>query len=129
MLEYHIKPSESRDYIILTVVGEFTAEVFMKCIVETHTLGREMGIRNVLVDVTNARNIDSAMGTHKFAYSDMKTTEGVERLARVAGLISPGDHSHDFVETASSNAGMFLKLFTDRDKAIAYLLKKTTSSG
>jgi len=124
-MEYSIKPSEGRDYIILTVVGEFTAETFMQCIVETHTLGREMGIRNILVDVTNARNVDSAMGTYKFAYSDMKTTEGVDPLARVAGLVSPGDHSHDFVETASSNAGMFLKLFTDPDKAIDYLLKKS----
>ena len=86
-----------------------------------------MGIHNFLVDVTNARNIDSAMGTHKFAYSDMKTTEGVDRLARVAGLISPGDHSHDFVETVSYNAGMFLKLFTDLDKAIEYLLNKSPS--
>lgn len=77
-----------------------------------------MGIRNFLVDVTNARNVDSAMGTLKHVYSDMKTTEGVDPLARVAGLFSPGDHSHDFVVTASSNAGMFLKLFTDLDKAI-----------
>lgn len=45
-------------------------------------------------------------------------------MARVAGLISPGDHSHDFVETVSMNAGMFLKLFTDITEARNYLLKK-----
>jgi hypothetical protein len=126
-MEYSIKTSDEGDYIILTVVGEFTAKTFMKCIIESHNLGREMGIRNFLVDVTNAKNVDSAMGTYEFAYSDMKKTEGVDPLARVAGLVSPDDHSHDFVETASSNAGMFLKLFTDPNKAIDYLLRKSPS--
>lgn len=124
LFEYSIKPSEDHQYIILQVHGEFTAKTFMKCIVEAHTLGKEMGIRSYLVDVTDARNVDSALETQKFAYSDMKTTAGVDPLARVAGLVSPGDHSHDFVETASSNAGMFLKLFNDRAEAIDYLLKK-----
>lgn len=123
MLEYSINPSADHQYIILEVQGEFTAIIFMKCIVEAHTLGKEMGIRSYLVDVTRARNVDSALETQMFAYSDMKTTAGVDPFARVAGLVSPGDHSHDFVETASGNAGMFLKLFTDRAEAIDYLLK------
>ncbi len=124
MFEYSIKPSEDHQYIILTVQGEFTAKTFMKCIVEAHTFGKEMGVRGYLVDVTDARNVDSALETQQFAYSDMKTTAGEDPFAKVAGLVSPGDHSHDFVETATSNAGMFLKLFTDRAEAVAYLLKK-----
>ena len=126
-MEYTIKPSDDCAYIVLTVVGKFTSATFMKCIIESHTLGRKLGLRSYLVDVTRGRNVDSAMEIFKFAYSDMKTTEGVDPLARVAGLISPGDHSHDFVEIASTNAGMFLKLFTDRDEAIDYLTKKTPS--
>lgn len=120
-MEYSIKPSKDSDYIILKVSGEFTAQSFMKCIVETHTLGREMGIHSYLVDATNARNTDSAFGNYKFAYSDMKNTEGIDLLARVAGLVSPGDCSHDFVETVSNNAGMIFKLFTDPDEAKAWL--------
>jgi len=126
-MKYGIKPAENGDYIILTVEGNFTAKTFMKCIIESHTLGLEMGVHSYLVDVTNARNVDSAMGTYEFAYSDMKTTKGVDRLAKVAGLVSPGDHSHDFVETTAHNAGMSLKLFTDAKEAIEYLTKQSLS--
>jgi hypothetical protein len=125
-MEYSINPSADRDYILLKVVGDFTAESFMKCIIESHTLGQELGIHSYLVDVTKAKNVDSAYGNYSFAYSDMKKTEGIDPAARVAGLVSPGDHSHDFVETVSNNAGMILKLFTDSAEAMAFLSGKTT---
>jgi len=126
-MKYSIKPSEKGDYIILAVEGEFTGKTFMKCILESHRLGLEMGVHSYLADVTKARNIDSALGTYQFAYSDMKKTKGVDRLAKVAGLVSPEDHSHDFVETAAHNAGMALKLLTDAKEAINYLTKKSLS--
>jgi hypothetical protein len=126
-MECSTKVSEDREYIFLKVVGDFTAKDMMKCVVESHMLGQQLGIHCYLVDVTNARNIDSAMGNYEFAYSDMKTTEGVDPLARVAGLVSPGNHSHDFVETVSANSGMDLKLFTDLAEAIDYLKKKLPS--
>jgi len=120
-MRYDIKPSPGNDYIHIEVVGEFTAQSFMTCIVESHTLGRELDIHAYLVDVRRARNVDTAFGNFKFAYTDMKNTEGIDLKARVAGLISPGDSSHNFVETVSENAGMFLKLFTDRNAAEQYL--------
>ena len=123
-MECSISISEDRNYIVLKVTGSFTAQSFMKFIVEAHTLGREMDIHCYLVDVTEARNIDSAYGNYKFAYQEMKSTPGIDRLAKVAGLISPDDHSHDFAQVASTNAGMFLKLFTDITEARNYLLQK-----
>ena len=126
-MEYQIRPSEDHDYIILSVTGEFTAKSFMRCIVEAHTLGREMGIHAYLVDVRQARNVDSAFGNYDFAYSDMKKTAGIDPLARVAGLISPEDHSHDFVETTTNNAGMLLKLFTELAEAENYLRRRDPS--
>lgn len=123
-MEYSIEVSEDHNYILLKVTGDFTADIFMKCIIESHKLGKEHKINCYLVDVRNARNVDTAYGSRKFAYHDMKTTDDVDPLARVAGLISPGDNSHDFVATTCNNAGMFLKLFTDIEEAKEYLLKK-----
>lgn len=121
-MEYTIKPSEDGKYIVLKIDGDFTASQMMACVIESHALGKQLGLRCYLVDVRRARNIDSAMGNVNFAYRDMKQVEGVDPRARVAGLVSPGDHSHDFVATVSENAGMFLKLFTDFDEAVGYLL-------
>jgi len=120
-MHYTIQPSHDGRYILLTVEGEFTAKSFMTCIIETHTLGMRLGIHHYLVDATKARNIDSILGNYKFAYTEMPKSDGVDPLAVVAGLISPEDHSHDFVETVSNNAGMPFKLFTDFDTAVAYL--------
>lgn len=118
---YQIRPSEDRTYILLKVVGEFTAKRFMTCILETHARGQELGIHNYLVDATEAKNIDTVLGNYEFAYSDIQTTEGIDPLAVVAGVVSEGDHSHDFVETVSNNAGKHLKLFTDFNQAVDYL--------
>jgi len=122
-VEYRITPSQKREYIHLEVVGAFTSKTLMKCIVETHTLGMELGIHRYLMDASKARNIDSVLGTYEFAHAEMKHTEGIDPRARVAALVSPGDHSHDFVETVSQNAGMALKLFTDREEALAFLAR------
>jgi len=121
MIDHSIKPSKDRTHIVLTVVGEVAGQHMMKYIIEAHALGNEMGINRYLVDATGARNIDSIIGNYDFAYSDMKKTEGIDTLARVAALVSPGDKSHDFVETVLSNAGLSLKIFTDIDMALDYL--------
>ena len=129
-MEYSIKPSEDGKFIILKVVGEFTANSMLKCTVEAHTLGQEMGIHWYFVDVTNANNIDTIYGNHKFAYQDLKMTEGTDPLAKVVCLISPDDHSHDFMETVSNNAGVdsgiLFKLFTDYKEAKGYLTRMTS---
>ena len=44
-------------------------------------------------------------------------------FARVALLVSPGDHSHDFVETAARNAYLDVTLFRDKDAAVRHLLQ------
>jgi hypothetical protein len=54
-------------------------------------------------------------------HDKMKKNEGIIKSARIAGLIIEGDDSHDFLITASSNAGVISKLFTDREEAIEFL--------
>jgi hypothetical protein len=120
-MEHRIEPSEQGDYIVLKVVGELDGATMIKCIIEAHAKGIEMGVKRYLVDATEARNIDSVLGNYDFAYSDMKTTPGIDKSARVAGLVSPTDHSHDFVETLLLNAGLTFRLFTDPDAALGFL--------
>jgi hypothetical protein len=119
-----IELSEDRAYILLKVVGDFKGRDMLAYIVESHALGREEGVNRYLVDVTEARNVDSVTSNYEFAYSDMKKTEGIDPHARVAALVSPGDDSHDFVETVAHNANVPLKLFSDRGKALEYLLEE-----
>jgi len=46
---------------------------------------------------------------------------GMPRASRIAILASPSDDQHDFIETASQNRGVMLRVFQDEDEAITWL--------
>jgi len=116
-------PSRDGKYVILKVVGEINSRSAMRQNLEAHGMGKKMGINRYLVDVTKARNTDSITESYDFAYSDMKRTEGIDIHARVATLASPGDHSHDFIETVALNSGLNVKIFTDPELAREFLTR------
>ncbi len=121
-MAYSITPSDDGKYIIMKVTGDFNRKLAIQYDLESHALGKSLGISRYLVDLTEARNTNTTVEDYEFAYRDMKTPE-IDRMAVVAILVSPGDHSHDFTETVTRNAGLNTKLFTDRDLAIRYLLQ------
>lgn len=120
-MEYTIAPSVDGAFVVLTIKGEITRRNVMQLNLQAHALGRELRVSRYLVDVTEATNVDSALEIYKLAYSDMQHAEGIDRYARVATLVRPGDHSHDFMETVARNAGHDVRLFTDRDEAERHL--------
>jgi len=122
-MSYTIAPSKNERYIILTVRGEINRRVAMQQNLEAHALGRKLNIDRYLVDVTEARNTDTTTNSYEFAYSDIQHAEDIDKLARVAVLVSPDDHSHDFIETVSRNAGLNVTIFTDLESAEAFLQK------
>ena len=121
---YKTEPSPDGKYIIQKPTGEMTRELAVKYILESHALGKKLGIDRYLMDLTEARNADSIFDNYDFAYRDMKETPGINRLARVAVLVSPDDHSHDFIETVVRNSGQDVTMFTDRELAIKHLTQE-----
>ncbi len=119
---YTISLSDDESYIILKILGKQTAELAMKQNLEAHAFGDELGIGRYLVDATEAVNVDSTLENYSFAYTDMQTPTGINKAAIVALLVSPDDHSHDFIETVSRNAGLNVTIFRDRELAIHHLL-------
>jgi len=120
-MPHRIEQSECGRYILMTVTGGITSQTAMAQNLEAHAVGRELGIRRYLVDLTNSKNTDSVLGNYNFAHEEMRETEGIDLGARVAILVSPEDHSHDFIETVSKNAGLHVTLFRDLELAIQHL--------
>ena len=120
---YTIEPSNDGKYIVLKVVGDYTRQIALKNNLEAHATGKELGVNQYLVDMTESRNVETVTENYNFAYKDMINTPGIDQKARVAILVSPGDRSHDFVETVTKNVGLNVKLFTERELAIQHLLK------
>ena len=124
-LKYTITPSEDGKYIILKFKGQINRKDAIKPNFEAKALGKTLDIRQFLVDVTEAKNTDSILENYEFAYTDMtEIIKKIEKDERAAILVSPGDHSHDFIETVLMNAGLKVKMFTDPDLAKSFLINK-----
>lgn len=86
---------------------------------------KKLSINRFLMDMRDCRNVDSVSENYKFAYDDMPNNKEIDRTAVVAVLVSEGDHSHDFIETLTINAGLNAKFFHDKEEAVKFLKKET----
>jgi hypothetical protein len=120
-MAHSIDPSEDGDYIVLKEEGDYTREIAMDHSLDAHALGAELGIRCYLVDVTEARNVESTLTNYRIANRDIKDNREIDQGACVAVLVDPDDDSHDFYETLAKNAGIDLTVFRDREAAIEHL--------
>ena len=118
-----ITPSPDGQYIILKIIGDITRNLAMQYNLEAHKTGEQLDINKYLEDLTESRNVDNPIDSYEFAYDDMQTTPGIDRFARVAVLVSPDDHTHNFIETVTQNTGLDVTLFRDREQAINHLLQ------
>jgi hypothetical protein len=73
------------------------------------------------LDLTHAINQESTTDQYHYAYTDMSSTQGLDRFAICAALIDPADSSHDFIETVLRNAGFNLRLLSNPAQAMAFL--------
>lgn len=120
-MPHSVAPSQDGSYVILTVVGTIPTTEMLGYILEAHALGRELHLSRYLVDASESRNANSPAENYAFARRGVGAQEGIDKSARVAALVSPDDHSHDFIETALRNAGYDFTLFRDREQAVRHL--------
>jgi hypothetical protein len=116
-----IAPSHDRTYIILRVAGDYTRQRALAHTIEAHRLGRALGINRYLVDMTESRNAESVLANYEFARQEIWDAPEIDKTALVAIVVSPDDHSHDFVETVARNAGLLVRIFRDRALAERHL--------
>ncbi|MFZ1288892.1 MAG: hypothetical protein WAR79_02290 [Melioribacteraceae bacterium] len=121
-MEYFLEIVGNNSFVKLTIRGEITSEKGMMTNKAAYKLGKENGINKYLVDITEARNVNHISQNYDFAYKDMNN-ELFDRFAKVAFLVDPADHSHDFLEIVLRNAGFIVQLFRNKEEALAFLLK------
>lgn len=122
-MTYSITASDDKKYIIVKVIGNISRLLAIQYNLEAHALGKELGIDHFLLDFTECKNTDTVLRNYKYVYDDMKNP-GINQAARTAMLVSPTDHTHDFIESLFKDAGADFTLFHDRELALYHLLKK-----
>jgi hypothetical protein len=117
---YTIRISDDNSFILVSVEGVVDSNLALEYTVKSHQLGREKGILNFLVDLVNARNMQSPVENYDFVISDLDESHFIDRRAKVAMLVSPDDDSHNFVETISRYSGYNVKLFRKLEDALGF---------
>jgi hypothetical protein len=122
-MTYSITASVDKKYITVKVIGNISRQLAIQYNLEAHTLGKELGIDHFLLDFTECKNTDTVLRNYKYVYDDMKDP-GINQAARTAMLVSPNDHSHDFIEALFSDTGADVTIFRDPELALWHLLQK-----
>ncbi len=91
----------------------------MKAVVAT----KEKRLKYMLLDVRGLEGTPSTLDRHDLGRS------GVENKVdfKVAALVTPEQAKDNFASTVARNRGVNVQTFTDRDKALAWLLGKGDS--
>jgi hypothetical protein len=126
-MSYKVAISENGSFVICKVTGQFTADVAKQFTIEMDRVSRASGIKRFLTDVRNAPNVSDVFQNYSFVNTDM-TELKLQKDVRSAILVSATDTSHDFVETASRNAGYNVRVFDDEGGAAAWLSEALVAS-
>lgn len=116
---FDIAPSEDGNYIVVTAIGDTTRAIAADGTRAAYELGRELGIRCVLIDVTKSRNIERITENVRFTREDAPPVMPPDLC--FALLVDPSDHSHDFHTAFAKSQGIDITMFWDRDEAIEHL--------
>ena len=83
-------------------------------------LGRAHQVSQILFDCRGTVFTAGLGAQYEYAYN-LARRQGLDRHWRLCLLVSPGDRSYDFQETALLNAGYNVRLLTDFAAASAWL--------
>ncbi len=121
-MHYTVQPSVDGTFVIVKVVGEVTTALAREYSAVATEKSREWNIRNFMIDAREARNVESTLTNYEYAYEDMPKQD-LNAAARVALLVAPEDHSHDFIEVVTRNAGFNVRLFRNEAQARNWINK------
>lgn len=119
-MQYEVTVSVDKMFVWQLPQEDITMELAYKMSQDALRLARSQNIRRFLSDVRGKRNISDILQNYEFAYRDVEVI-GYQRDDKIAVVHDADDHSHDFIETASVNAGYQVKLFTQLQAAITWL--------
>ena len=121
-MPYTITVSDDKKYIISKSTGGFTNEMARQQNVDGYALGLKLGINRFLIDVVDSTYEGTPIDHYEFANTRTESQKQYSHYSRIAILVHPLDHSHDFFETVSRNAGFDVTIFRDREEAIQHLI-------
>jgi hypothetical protein len=116
VLEIQVKP----DYILVTYTGEFNVAAAERAIDGSLQAGSTHNLSKILIDCRRMTGRLSIMDRYQVAVSGQRMAGKLTRVALVRQ--EEGSPLDRFTETVARNRGVNLKLFSEIDEAVAWLM-------
>ena len=119
-MDYEISLSEDKTYINVRIFVPSTLELRREYLQKMTKLAIQAGTNCFLVDVRQSPSSTNIIEDYQTAY-ELAHAAGLKYGTRIAALVSAGDASRQFVETAATNAGYSVAQFSNESKAVEWL--------
>jgi len=116
-MTFTIEEAAAGTHLLIKVVGKITVPFAVEFIDAAHRAAEKKGITSLLYDVTEAENVESALENFGLVHDELPRLK-VKRSTQIILLTALHDHSHDFIETASRNAGYNVTICRDWKSAL-----------
>lgn len=121
-MQCDISLAEGNQYACLRIKETIVPDIGRALLTEMLNLQKQKSIFRFLLDTRGVSAKTTPVDDFRMANREV-TSAGFVPGTQVALLKSPGDTSHDFIETAGLNAGQNIRLFEDMNAAIDWLQK------
>ncbi len=122
-MDFEITRDDTNQLIRIAAMQAITNPLAIRFFTEAVSLLNETGYNKILVDMREVSSAESPFRQYAFAYELDKTS--LKKSTKIAAMTAPDDHSHDFVETVSRNAGYYMAFFNNEEEAMKWLKDKT----
>ena len=119
-MNYDVSLSDDKSYINVRIFVPSTLELRREYLQKMAELANKNGVNRFLVDVSKSPSSTNIIEDYQTAY-ELAHAAGLKYGVRIAALVSSGDSSRQFVETAAVNAGYSVAQFTNKSDAIEWL--------
>ena len=121
-MDYLIEYDTENEIVRVTVQGEIDVEGAIAIMLKAVAFGREKGCNRFLFDQRQS-HANVIFFKHFKMMANLQRL-GLKRTDRAVALVARQMGIHAFAETVAVNRGWQVKLITDDDEAIKWLLKK-----
>lgn len=126
-MSYKINYNKEQDYIAVTIEGDFALPTLKELAAETVRFIERYNCKRILNDMRRARLTEDTFNIYNMP--KISSQAGIEPRFKRALVVDELSSDYHFLETVFVNQGHIVKVFTDIDTALRWLLNKETSKG
>ncbi|MAR89345.1 MAG: STAS/SEC14 domain-containing protein [Pseudomonadota bacterium] len=126
-MNFELSVNAAERYVEVIVRSDMTRSLATEVSQRAQQAMRQHKLAATLIDLRTSRNVEQAPQNYFFVHEDASMLE-LSQSDRIALLVAPEDHSHDFVEMVLRNAGFSVRLFRDEAAARAWIRENPESS-